>query len=48
MSKHPDRTFALADSSVGEIETASSAIKVHGGRMNEEQMKVVDETGATQ
>jgi diketogulonate reductase-like aldo/keto reductase len=30
-----------------EIETASSAIKVHGGRMNEGQMKVVDGTGAT-
>src|SRR3989449_5705024 len=27
-----------------EIDTAASKIKVHGGRMNEEQMKVVDQT----
>jgi hypothetical protein len=27
-----------------EIEAAFSKIKVHGGRMNEEQMKVVDHT----
>ena len=27
-----------------EIDTAVSNIKVHGGRMNEEQMKVVDQT----
>jgi len=38
----------LTPADLREIETASSAIKVHGGRMNEEQMKAVDETGATQ
>jgi hypothetical protein len=27
-----------------EIDTALSKIRVHGGRMNEEQMKVVDQT----
>jgi aryl-alcohol dehydrogenase-like predicted oxidoreductase len=27
-----------------EIDAAVSKIKVHGGRMNEEQMKVVDQT----
>ena len=27
-----------------EIDTALSEIKVHGGRMNEEQMKVVDQS----
>jgi aryl-alcohol dehydrogenase-like predicted oxidoreductase len=37
----------LTPEDLREIETASSAIKVHGGRMNEEQMKVVDGTGAT-
>jgi len=26
------------------MDTAFSKIKVHGGRMNEEQMKVVDQT----
>jgi len=32
----------LTAADLREIETASAAIKVHGGRMNEEQMKVVD------
>jgi aryl-alcohol dehydrogenase-like predicted oxidoreductase len=32
----------LTPADLREIETASAAIKVHGGRMNEEQMKVVD------
>jgi aryl-alcohol dehydrogenase-like predicted oxidoreductase len=32
----------LTTADLREIETASAAIKVHGGRMNEEQMKVVD------
>ena len=32
----------LTPAELREIETASAAIKVHGGRMNEEQMKVVD------
>jgi aryl-alcohol dehydrogenase-like predicted oxidoreductase len=34
----------LTPSDLGEIDTAVSKIKVHGGRMNEEQMKVVDQT----
>jgi len=38
----------LTPADLSEIETASAALRVHGGRMNEEQMKVVDETGATQ
>jgi aryl-alcohol dehydrogenase-like predicted oxidoreductase len=33
---------ALTAAELGEIETASVALKVHGGRMNAEQMKVVD------
>ena len=33
----------LTPADLREIETASAAIKVHGGRMNEEQMKVVDQ-----
>jgi aryl-alcohol dehydrogenase-like predicted oxidoreductase len=35
---------ALSQADLREIETALSEIKVHGGRMNEEQMKVVDQT----
>ncbi len=34
----------LTPAELREIETAFSKIKVHGGRMNEEQMKVVDQT----
>jgi aryl-alcohol dehydrogenase-like predicted oxidoreductase len=34
----------LTPSDLREIDTAVSKIKVHGGRMNEEQMKVVDQT----
>jgi aryl-alcohol dehydrogenase-like predicted oxidoreductase len=34
----------LTSADLREIETALSKIKVHGGRMNEEQMKVVDQT----
>ncbi len=34
----------LAAEDVREIDVALSKIKVHGGRMNEEQMKVVDQT----
>ena len=34
----------LTPTDVREIETALAAITVHGGRMNEEQMKVVDQT----
>jgi aryl-alcohol dehydrogenase-like predicted oxidoreductase len=34
----------LTPADLREIETAVSKIKVHGGRMNEEQMKVVDQT----
>ena len=34
----------LTPSDLREIDTAFSEIKVHGGRMNEEQMKVVDQT----
>ena len=34
----------LTPSDLREIDTAVSEIKVHGGRMNEEQMKVVDQT----
>ena len=34
----------LTPADLREIETAFSKIKVHGGRMNEEQMKVVDQT----
>src|SRR5579863_6077966 len=34
----------LTPADLREIDTAFSEIKVHGGRMNEEQMKVVDQT----
>jgi len=34
----------LTRADLREIENAVSKIKVHGGRMNEEQMKVVDQT----
>jgi aryl-alcohol dehydrogenase-like predicted oxidoreductase len=34
----------LTPADLREIETAFSEITVHGGRMNEEQMKVVDQT----
>ena len=34
----------LTPAELREIETALSKIKAHGGRMNEEQMKVVDQT----
>jgi len=34
----------LTPADLHEIDTAVSKIKVHGGRMNEEQMKVVDQT----
>jgi aryl-alcohol dehydrogenase-like predicted oxidoreductase len=34
----------LMSADLHEIDTAFSTIKVHGGRMNEEQMKVVDQT----
>ena len=34
----------LTPADLREIEPAFSKIKVHGGRMNEEQMKVVDQT----
>jgi aryl-alcohol dehydrogenase-like predicted oxidoreductase len=33
----------LSPADLGEIETASSKIKVHGGRMNEMQMQIVDQ-----
>ena len=34
----------LTPADLREIDTAFSKLKVHGGRMNEEQMKVVDQT----
>ena len=34
----------LTPADLREIDTAISKIKVHGGRMNEQQMKVVDQT----
>jgi aryl-alcohol dehydrogenase-like predicted oxidoreductase len=34
----------LTHADLREIDAAVSKIKVHGGRMNEEQMKVVDQT----
>jgi aryl-alcohol dehydrogenase-like predicted oxidoreductase len=34
----------LTSADLRELDTAVSKIKVHGGRMNEEQMKVVDQT----
>ena len=34
----------LTSAELREIDAAVSKIKVHGGRMNEEQMKVVDQT----
>ena len=34
----------LTPADLREIETALSKIEVHGGRMNEERMKVVDQT----
>jgi aryl-alcohol dehydrogenase-like predicted oxidoreductase len=34
----------LTPAELREIDTAFSKIKVYGGRMNEEQMKVVDQT----
>lgn len=35
----------LTPADLREIDSAVSKIKMHGGRMNEEQMKVVDQTG---
>ena len=35
----------LTPADLREIDTAISKVKVQGGRMNEEQMKVVDQTG---
>jgi aryl-alcohol dehydrogenase-like predicted oxidoreductase len=37
-------TVQLTPSDLREIDAAISRIEVHGGRMNEEQMKVVDQT----
>jgi hypothetical protein len=34
----------LTPADLCEIDTALSKIEVHGGRMNEEQMKAVDQT----
>ncbi len=34
----------LTPTDLREIDAAISKVKVHGGRMNEEQMKVVDQT----
>jgi aryl-alcohol dehydrogenase-like predicted oxidoreductase len=34
----------LTPADLREMDSAVSKIKVHGGRMNEEQMKVVDQT----
>ena len=34
----------LTPADLREIDTAFSKIKVHGGRMNEEQMRIVDQT----
>jgi diketogulonate reductase-like aldo/keto reductase len=34
----------LTPADLREIDTALSSITVHGGRMNEEQMKIVDQT----
>jgi len=34
----------LTPADLRDIETAFSKIKVHGGRMNEEQMRIVDQT----
>ena len=34
----------LTPEDIREIDSAFSTIEVHGGRMNEEQMKVVDQT----
>jgi hypothetical protein len=34
----------LTPADLREIETVLSTIKVHGGRMNEEQMRQVDQT----
>jgi aryl-alcohol dehydrogenase-like predicted oxidoreductase len=36
--------FPLTSEDIREIDSAFSTIEVHGGRMNEEQMKVVDQT----
>lgn len=36
--------FQLTPEDIREIDSAFSTIEVHGGRMNEEQMKVVDQT----
>jgi hypothetical protein len=36
--------FQLPPGDIREIDSAFSKIEVHGGRMNEEQRKVVDQT----
>ena len=36
--------FQLTPADLSEIDAAVSKIKVHGGRMNEQQMKMVDQT----
>ena len=38
-------TVQLTPADLREIDAAISKVTVHGGRMNEEQMKVVDQTG---
>ena len=37
-------SIQLTSADLRELETAFSGTKVHGGRMNEEQMRVVDQT----
>lgn len=37
----------LTSADLSEIHTAMSRLKVHGGRMNEMQMRIVDETGSS-
>jgi hypothetical protein len=46
---HPNENFGalgleLSAAELAELETAFSEVKVHGGRMNEAQMRVVDQT----
>jgi hypothetical protein len=44
MIREPVIRLQLPPEDIREIDSAFSTIEVHGGRMNKEQMKVVDQT----
>jgi hypothetical protein len=44
MMREPAIRLQLTPEDLRKIDSSFSTIEVHGGRMNEEQMKVVDQT----